>query len=96
MVLLTKEETIKHTEGLLKGIKCIGDDSYATFFLHCFWIQVLGMLLKRISITLPWLLTAMLYLIFVVAICEITVRVVRSIAEKIGCKKYLKYIGFER
>ena len=96
IVLLKHEKTIEKTRGLGLILHQLGDDSYAVFFLHCLWLRVFGVVMKRVVffITLPWLVQTLVYLVFTVAMCEVTIYTVRTLAMKTGFSKRLKYIGF--
>lgn len=93
-VLVRRERMIIGTRGIGKAMVRIGDDSYAIFYLHCLWIKIVGAAFRQYSLALPWIFSTVIYALIIVAMCEITIYIVRAVAEKIGCRKYLKYIGF--
>ena len=93
IMLVARERFVNKPTGIWKIISRIGDDSYAIFFLHCFWIKLIGSAIKKMSVELPWIVSSLIYLLLTVVMCEITICVVRTISDRLGCKKYLKYIG---
>lgn len=77
-------------------LKRIGDDSYSIFYLHCFCIKIIGLILVKLPIFLlfPWLLQTLIYFIASIAMCEIIIYAVRRFAKAFKSSSYLKYIAF--
>lgn len=79
---------------LKKILNIIGNDSYGIFYLHCLIIKIETVVGKRIAVTVPWIVSTLIYCVTAVLICEVVIYCLRKITANSTGNKYLKQIGF--
>ena len=90
-----KQSNTEHSQTYIRnGLKWIGDNSFALFWIHCLIIEFVKRVLSKVPKVDTWIMRYSMCLVLTVVLSISCIILVKRIARKAGLERYLYIIGF--
>lgn len=75
-------------------LSVLGDYSYGIFYCHILVLQVVNRIIQMFGLNRIWIINFIVSFIFATAGSVVLISIVRTVARKIKCEKFMVIIGF--